>query len=199
MVYPDKKNQYSIANAFVVSMCGLVSSLTGGILSDKLEQKGYLMSKAYICVVSAVLGIPTIMMCCLLQNNFWLSMAGLGLEYLVAECWLSPCITMLLNTISPANKGFAVSAFLFAATIAGTISTALAGALGSYYEVSKTENKAYNGYILCFFVIFSYGGSIPFMLLAGRSYTEFKLKEKAAKDRQALLDEHNDNGLDDQR
>lgn len=56
-------------------------------------------------------------------------MVSLGLEYLVAECWLSPCITMLLNTISPENKGFAVSAFLFAATIAGTISTALAGAL----------------------------------------------------------------------
>ena len=183
-VYSSQKDTYGIANAFVVSMCGLVSSLSGGILSDKYEQKGYLMTKAYICVFSAVLGIPTICMCCLFQKNFWFSMVSLGLEYLVAECWLSPCITMLLNTISPANKGFAVSAFLFAATIAGTISTALAGAIGSAYNTTKDENNYYlNGWILCGFVIFSYGGSIPFMLLAGQSYVKFKKEEKAEKER----------------
>lgn len=65
-VYSSKKDTYGIANAFVVSMCGLVSSLAGGILSDKYEKKGYLMTKAYICVFSAVLGIPTIGMCCLI-------------------------------------------------------------------------------------------------------------------------------------
>ena len=191
-VYSSNKDTYGIANAFVVSMCGLVSSLTGGILSDKYEQKGYLMTKAYICVFSAVLGIPTIGMCCLFQNSFWFSMISLGLEYLVAECWLSPCITMLLNTISPENKGFAVSAFLFAATIAGTISTALAGAIGSAYSTTTDKENYYlNGWILCGFVIFSYGGSIPFMLLAGKSYTKFKQAEKAEKERLELLAGHN--------
>lgn len=173
-VYPSYKDTYGIANAFVVSMCGLVSSLTGGKLSDVYEQKGFLMTKAYICVFSALLGIPTICMCCLFQNSFWFSMVSLGLEYLFAESWLSPCITMLLNTISPGNKGFAVSAFLFAATIAGTISTALAGAIASAYHTDQSENAYLNGWILCGFVIFSYGGSIPFMILSGRSYSEFK-------------------------
>ena len=56
-------------------------------------------------------------------------MAGLALEYLFAESWIGPAITMVINTISPENKGFAVSAFLFFATIAGMISTTTLGAL----------------------------------------------------------------------
>jgi len=64
-VYPTYKDQYSIANAFVVSLCGMTSSLSGGYFSDVYEKKGILMTKAYICVLSAVLGIPTIAMCCL--------------------------------------------------------------------------------------------------------------------------------------
>jgi hypothetical protein len=53
----------------------------------------------------------------------------LGAEYLVAESWLGPSITMVINTISPENKGFAVSAYLFFATVAGTIATELLGVL----------------------------------------------------------------------
>lgn len=89
----------------------------------------------------------------------------LGFEYLVAENWVSPAITMILNTISPSNKGYGVSAFLFFATIAGTISTYLCGLLQIQYE-AKDHPERY-GYILCAFVVFSYGGSIPFFILAG--------------------------------
>jgi len=170
---------------------GMASSLSGGYFSDYYEKKGILMTKAYICVLSAVLGIPTIAMCCLVQNNFWFSMTSLGLEYLFAESWLSPCITMMMNTVAPENKGFAVSAFLFFATVAGTISTTLAGAIQSGMKTSEPGKEYLNGWILCFFVLFSYGGSIPFMLLAGKSYTKF-MKEKAlAEKREDLLEKHN--------
>jgi len=169
-VYPTFKSQYSIANAFVVSMCGMVSSLTGGYLSDAYEKKGIMMTKAYVCIGSAVLGIPTIGFCCLYQSGFWVSMVSLGLEYLFAESWLSPCITMVLNTVSPQNKSVAVGAFLFFATLAGTASTTLAGAFISGLDASKKGNEYLYGYILFGFVCFSYGGSIPFMWLAGKSY-----------------------------
>lgn len=49
----------------------------------------------------------------------------IALEYLVAENWISPAIAMLLNTVSTKNKGFALSAFLFITTVAGTIATIL--------------------------------------------------------------------------
>lgn len=179
-VYTADKSKYAIANSFVVSVCGLVSSLSGGILSDKYEKKGIYMSKAYICMIGTFGGIPTIMMCTLLQNNFWISILGLGLEYLLAECWIGPAITILINTISPENKGFAVSAFLFMATVSGTISTTLLGYLQEKFDAAN--NPKLYGYILCAFVVFAYAGSLPFFLLAGRNYTAIKLKEQKDKE-----------------
>lgn len=87
------------------------------------------MSKAYVCIFCGIMGIPTIAVCLLAQSSFGLSITMLALEYLFAEGWVGPAITMIVNTISPDNKGFAVSAFLFMATVAGTISVALLGAL----------------------------------------------------------------------
>jgi len=40
-------------------------------------------------------------------------MTFLFLEYLFAECWTSSAITMLINTISPENKGFGKLELLF--------------------------------------------------------------------------------------
>lgn len=176
-VYKDYKNQYSIGNAIVVSLMGLISALSGGIVSDRLEKKKVYMGKAYVCIFAGVAGIPTIMGATLIQNNFWVSLVCLGLEYLMAECWVSPAITMVVNTISPENKGFAVSAYLFVATVCGTISTALLNQLQKQFDAA--DNPELYGYILCAFVIFSYGGSLPFFILAGRQYTKF-MKEKDA-------------------
>ena len=99
----------------------------------------------------------------------------LALEYLCAENWIAPAITMLINTISPKNKSFAVSAFLFFCTIGGTVATAVAQVLFESFDVSN--NRQRSGYILCVLVLFSYLGSIPFFFLAGKSYTAFKRKE----------------------
>jgi len=42
---------------------------------------------------------------------------------------------MLINAISPDNKGFAVSAYLFFTTISGTISTFLLGLFAETYDL----------------------------------------------------------------
>lgn len=85
------------------------------------------MSNAYVCLFCGAAGIPAICICLLLQKSFALSISFLAIEYLLAEGWVGPAITMVINVISNENKGFAVSAFLFCCTIAGTISTALLG------------------------------------------------------------------------
>ena len=87
------------------------------------------------------------------------------LEYLFAEGWLSPAITMVINSVSPQNKGYAVSAVLFMETVAGTASNIILGALEEHYD-AKNHKHLY-GTILCNFVVFAYAGSIPFFLLAG--------------------------------
>ena len=88
------------------------------------------MTKAYICIFSGIFGSVFFALTTLIQMNstggFAFAISMLALEYLTAENWIAPAITMLINTISPENKSFAVSAFLFFCTIGGTIATAIA-------------------------------------------------------------------------
>lgn len=124
------RTAYAISNAFVVSMFGFASSIIGGIIGDKGEQRGILMTKAYICIFSAIFGSIFFALCVLIQiptaGGFAFSISMLALEYLSAENWIAPAITMLVNVISAENKSFAVSAFLFFSTVGGTIATAIA-------------------------------------------------------------------------
>ena len=95
----------------------------------------------------------------------------LGLNYLFAEAWGSPAITMLLDTTSPKNQGFTVNAYLLFATFAGTFSTQLMDYLNQSLGASSSNPEIY-GYTLAAFTAISYLGSIPFFYLAGRSYKE---------------------------
>jgi len=110
-------------------VCGFLSTLIGGIVADKYEKAGIYMTKAYVCIFCGALGIPTIALCLLLQNNFWVSIAMLAFEFLFAEGWVGPAVTMIVNTVNPKNKGFAVSAFYFFTTVAGTLANIINNAL----------------------------------------------------------------------
>ncbi len=195
-------NLYVLLNTAVVSLCGFASSFViGGLVSDYYEKRGFYMSKAWVCIIGSLLGVPTMAMCILVQNNFAVSMLGIALEYLTAECWSAPAITMLINTISPQNKGFAVSAYLFCATIGGTISTALLGVLNEEVVMKDAmgnpcfgpDGKAapcrpeWYGYGLMIFVAFAYIGSVPFFFLAGRNYKAYK-EEQDRVAREGMLD-----------
>jgi MFS family permease len=100
-------------------------------------------------------------------------LVGLALEYLGAECWFAAAITMVLNTITPSNKGYAVSTFLLFSTLAGSLSTYVLGKFADSYDCANNPDRY--GYILFIFVVISYAGAIPFFILAGNSYNEFKV------------------------
>ena len=172
---------YFNGNAIVVSLCGFLASIIYARIADHYENKGVLNIKAYVCIASSALGIPFIILCTCVQFNIYFSLAMLAIEYLVAEGWVGPAITMIVNTISPGNKAFGTAAFLFCATMAGVISTAVLNQLQETYDVKN--NPPRYGYILCAFVCFSYGGSIPFFALAGREYRKVMLsRQEAAND-----------------
>ena len=112
----------------------------------------------------------------------------------MAECWIGPVITMVINTISPENKGFAVSAFLFCSTVSGTIANATLGALLGHFGAKGDPNAVppidpkpqLYGYFICGFVVVAYALSLPFFYLCGSHYTAIKLKQRAEKEREAL-------------
>ena len=62
-VYPDSYEDYSIMNAFLVSVCGFASCLSAGIISDNCEKRGVLMTKSYVCIIGTLLAIPCIIVC----------------------------------------------------------------------------------------------------------------------------------------
>lgn len=186
-VYPDNSDEYSYLNAFVVSVCGFLSSFGGGRVGDMYEKASY-KTKAYICIFASIAGLPTIALCLLYQKNFYISLLGLALEYLGAECWFAAAITMVLNTITPSNKGYAVSTFLLFSTLAGSLSTFILGKLADHYDCKGNPERY--GYILFIFVVISYAGAIPFFILAGNSYAAFKeeeAKKKAEEEEKDLM------------
>ena len=85
-VWPAFKTEYSIYNAAIVAILGFLSTLIGGIISDKYEKKNR-MTKAIVCMTGSLLAIPAIWACTMGTSNFYLALAFMGLKFLISECW----------------------------------------------------------------------------------------------------------------
>ncbi len=110
-VFTNYKNEYAFINAMSLTIFGFASSLLGGILIDKFENKSY-MTGASVIMLGNTLSVPLILIAAFTQN-FWLAMACFSLKVLVSGCYLSPAITMIQNTTESRSNGLAVSAYLF--------------------------------------------------------------------------------------
>lgn len=58
-VYPLFKTEYGYYNAAIVAGCGFISTILGGLISDRYEKKNR-MTKAYVCMVGSALAIPAL-------------------------------------------------------------------------------------------------------------------------------------------
>ena len=92
--YPGFKAEYGLYSAALVASMGALSTILGGLMSDKFEKKTR-MTKAYICSIGSALAIPAIGLCVLNTSNFYLSLVAMAFKYLISECWMSPAITMM--------------------------------------------------------------------------------------------------------
>lgn len=98
--FPTYKVEYGLYNALIVSSMGFISTVAGGLISDKYEKRSR-MTKALVCLVGSALAIPAISLCVLNPVNFYRALFFMGIKFLVSECWMSPAITMMQNTVSP--------------------------------------------------------------------------------------------------
>lgn len=62
--FPSFKAEYALLNAAALSICGLIASLSGGILADKFEKKSY-WTKSFIAGLGCALSVPLIAIGCL--------------------------------------------------------------------------------------------------------------------------------------
>ena len=160
---------FGYLDAILASTLGFISTVSGGLLSDKFHKYSY-WTKPAICIVTSALATPAIFLCTYYQHDFNFSIIMLGLNYVFAEAWGSPTITMLQDVTPNETMGFSISAYLFMTTISGMIATASLGQVQIWVDAENNIDQY--GYTLCYFTVISYAGSIPFFWLAGRSYVQ---------------------------
>jgi len=126
------------------------------------------MTKAWVSIIGSALAIPAVGLCTLTTTSFHTSLFFMAVSYLVSECWMSPAVTMMQNTVKPEQTGSVVSGFLFYLTIAGCISTVvlnyfanLLGAPGAPHIYGK---------LIFAWSLFGYLASIPCFWIAGKHY-----------------------------
>ena len=168
--YPQNQQMYSILNATLASLLCLMSSVGGGILSDTWRKHDP-MSKAYITIISSLGAVPFVIFCFLYLGNFTQAIVMLSGNYLIAEAWASPAITMLLDS-SKGNPGFTVNVYFLFATAGGALSTAILNALNKTQQ--NTARPIVYGDNLCYAMLISYIGCSPAFFMAGRSYKKSK-------------------------
>ena len=122
--YPLFKSQYALVNAAILSICGLIASISSGILADTLEKRTF-WAKGLICCIGQTLAVPLICLTTLQTSSFWLSIAAYTAYFLVASTYVGPAITMMQNTAPVSQQGNVVSTYFFTITIAQTISPAI--------------------------------------------------------------------------
>lgn len=168
--WPEHVNDFSTINAGLSASLSFISTMAGGIISDKVRKHDP-MTKAYVCMFAGYGGAPFLALAYLKQDNFWFSMSMVGCNYLIAEGWSSPTFAMLLDTTDPKTQGLTVNVYFLFCMTAAMISTAALDAFNVAYDAEN--NAHYYGYILCVFMLISYIGSATAFFIAGLHYKNF--------------------------
>ena len=159
---------------------GFLSTVAGGVISDRFEKRSR-MTKALVCLVGSALAIPAITFCVLNPTNFYRALFFMGIKFLVSECWMSPAITMMQNSVKPTEQGSIVSAHLFYMTAIGCLSTVVLGQMANLF--GAINNPAVYGKLIWVWSMVGYIGSIPAFWKAGKVYKAFvEKKEQEARD-----------------
>ena len=124
--FPENGAQFSVYNAFIVGGCGLASALLGGSIADKLAKTGGARARALVPGVGALIGAVFLALA-LTTDSFALSMVFLGFEYLFAEAWFGPTLSLLQGLLPQSRQGIASSLFLFVGSMFGSAAPLVLG------------------------------------------------------------------------
>jgi len=139
-IFPDNASDYAVAQAAITASCGIVSGLIGGALADRLKKgddMDYIGRQLWIPVAGNLLAIPAWYMAITSVDSFQVAMVWLAIEYLVAECWFGPTISVLQSSVGPKAGGTAQGLF----TVTGALGNLAPAALGFFYEQQNGGNS----------------------------------------------------------
>jgi hypothetical protein len=148
--FPNNSSEYAVLNVIIKGRIGMASGISGGYIAGLLKQ-GYQKDSSegrrsivneyfdentillLVPIISSLFAIPTwYLATCSPQGEtaFELSMFWLAVEYLVAECWFGPTITVLQSSVGPSIRGTTQGIFVLVGAL-GNVSPSL---LGWVYE-----------------------------------------------------------------
>ena len=118
-----------------------------------------------------VLGIPLTIAAMYELDNFYISLFLVAMLFLVTGSNNGPSVTMLQNTTKgPKNEAELITAYFFTQRIMQTISPPIYSFFA--LKLGAFEHPEVYGQLLAATVIITFGASIPFYYLAGKSYNK---------------------------
>jgi len=129
--FPGSASAFAGSNAAVVAVGGVLSSLLGGYISDKLsapkDPSVKPRARAWVPAVGSILAAP-FWAAFILTNDPGAAAVFLFFEYLTAECWFGPTLAALFEVVPKERRGTAQGLFSVL-TAAGNIAPVVVGAL----------------------------------------------------------------------
>ena len=107
--FPAFQDQFSVANAVVISGGGVLSSLAGGALADRFSPSDPRV-RLWIPAAGSLLAVPFWLGTCY-SDSFTVSIGLLFCEYIVAECWFGPTLASLYQAVPKEVQGTAQGLF----------------------------------------------------------------------------------------
>lgn len=176
LVYPGKDDLFNLMSTVAGLVGSFICTMGTGIICDRYDNYNY-MTKAYICVGTTLVSIPCCCMIYLCTTNFWISISGLFIEYLLSTGWGQPAIGILATVVDPGVRGTAVSVFFFFITIFGVIAPQGYSAIQTYYGLDPIEEPVEFGIFICLCTVIPCILAVPCFYIAGVKYSWFKYHE----------------------
>mmetsp|Transcript_10408 Transcript_10408/g.25385 ORF Transcript_10408/g.25385 Transcript_10408/m.25385 type:complete len:224 (+) Transcript_10408:1-672(+) len=133
--FPTYLEQFSVANAFVISGGGVLSSIIGGALADKFAVNDERV-RLWIPAAGCVLAVPLWYAFCQ-STDFTTSIAILFAEYIVAECWFGPVLASLYGAVPKDVRGTSQGLFTVVSAV-GNLMPVVIGSLQKENGLSGT-------------------------------------------------------------
>uniref|UniRef100_A0A7S2Y1D3 Major facilitator superfamily (MFS) profile domain-containing protein n=1 Tax=Fibrocapsa japonica TaxID=94617 RepID=A0A7S2Y1D3_9STRA len=135
--FPEQSKAYSYINASVVAFGGALSSYMGGWIADRWEMSGGRHARVWVPALGSLLACPFVVLT-MAASNFHVAMMGLYFEFLFAECWFGPTMSVIQSTLPPRLFATGVSVFACLSTFMGSLATWVMGAY-----LASAESRGY--------------------------------------------------------
>ena len=183
LAFPESAGGYALAQAGITATCGIVSGIIGGAAADRLkgarigedEDEDKIGRQLWVPVIGNLLAIPAWYMAISSGHSFQVAMVWLAIEYLVAECWFGPTISVLQSCVGPKVGGTAQGLFTFTGAI-GNLAPAALGFVYTQHQQSGLPGLADLTNLLAVSVCSCYVASAFFFGASALSAPPRKLK-----------------------